>query len=110
MLDEDVIRQFFQDVGRETAKELIDLFIEEAEDRVRRIGSLTGPDSILEMAREAHSLKSTALTYGVSGLGEEAKILEMASKQGSVDPALVDNVTESAEKGLRALRAFVVDA
>ncbi len=109
LLDKDAIRQFIQDVGLETAKELIGMFIEEAEDRVRRIGGLTGPDSIDEMAREAHSLKSTALTYGVAGLGEDAKILELACKAGPVEPSLVDKVTKSAEEGLRELEAFVAN-
>jgi len=109
LLDEDTLRQIIHDVGQETAIELIGMFIKEAKGRVKRIATLTGPDNIEEMAREAHSLKSTALTYGVVGLGEAAKKLELASKEGTVDPSLVDKVTNSAEKDLRALEAFIAE-
>ncbi len=106
MLDEDVINQLLRDVGDETAKELIALFVDEARQRVRRIGALTGAGDCEELARQAHALKSTSMTYGAAELGRLAKDLEATSRAGTTDRSLIDRVVASAERDLAALEAL----
>ena len=107
MLDEDVINQFVRDVGDQTAKQLIALFVDEARQRVRRIGTLTGAEDCKELAREAHALKSTSMTFGAAELGRLAKDLEQSSRAGTTDRSLIDQVVASAERDLAALEALV---
>ena len=109
MLDQDVIDQLVRDVGDETAKELIALFIDEARQRVRRIGALTGTEDCEKLAREAHALKSTSMTYGAAELGRLAKDLEATSRAGTTDRSLIDKVARSAERDLAALEAFLAE-
>ncbi len=109
MLDQDVIDQLVRDVGDETAKELIALFIDEARQRVRCIGALTGAEDCEELARQAHALKSTSMTYGARELGQIAKDLEQTGRDGITDQSLIDKVARSAERGLAALEAFAAE-
>ncbi|MDH5750769.1 MAG: Hpt domain-containing protein [Rhodospirillales bacterium] len=113
MLDRASIEQLFEAVGTETAKELLTFFIAEARERVGRIKDLTeqgnsGGSIAEDLAREAHSMKSTAMTYGLPELGERARELEMSCKAGKTDPGLAAQVCEVAESTLTELADFLV--
>jgi len=70
----------------EDADAIIGLFLRETADRLIRMGKLDGRTQREALAREAHSLKSAAATFGCNGLAqlalaleEEASILDAAT-------------------------------
>lgn len=96
-LNEDMIRSLIRSVGPDTAHSLIAFFLEESRDRLHHMADLAGTDQLADLAREAHSLKSAAFTYGADALGDLARSLETACRNADVDAiietyqALADN-------------------
>ncbi len=87
MMDEDAVNRFLDDVGRENALVLVPLFIEEASARVARLIAASIAGDIEAIVADAHSLKSSARTYGLSDLGNAAAALERECRAGQLDAA-----------------------
>jgi HPt (histidine-containing phosphotransfer) domain-containing protein len=106
-LNDDMIAGLIRSVGPETARDLMRFFLEESRERLHRIEDLAATAEIAELAREAHSLKSAAQTYGADALADMARGLEMACR--GEDPEAVartyESLAESAGGQLDALEA-----
>lgn len=103
-LDSETIDQFLNDVGS-AARELLTLFVNETRTRLERMESLVEAADWPVLTSEAHSLKSSAATYGLEGLSAVAKELEQASRDGDVElarqhMALISKNTEGVLKAL----------
>ncbi|HYD32712.1 MAG TPA: response regulator, partial [Azospirillaceae bacterium] len=87
VLDEDVLEQLAHDLDTEVLPELVREFVAEATARAERIASANDPATL---AQEAHTLKSTAGTFGARQLSQRARELERLCKgEGEGDiPAL----------------------
>ena len=86
-LNDEMIIGLMRSVGPDTALDLIRFFLDETRERLHRMADLAGTDRLAELMRDAHSLKSAALTYGAETLGELSRALEMACRSG--DPEAV---------------------
>ncbi|KAF1854010.1 hypothetical protein Lal_00005223 [Lupinus albus] len=77
VLDCEVLAQLAQDLDADLLADVLRQFVEETRERVARIAGET--DRAL-LTREAHTLKSTAGTFGASALCSAARALEMACR------------------------------
>ncbi len=89
----------------EDAEAIIGLFLKETADRLARMGKLGDRTQRDVLAREAHSLKSAAATFGCNGLAqlalaleEEASILDAATL-----PARLSVLSQAYEEARSAL-------
>jgi HPt (histidine-containing phosphotransfer) domain-containing protein len=71
----------------EALHEIAQAFLEDAPERIGELrrGLAAGDDALVR--RSAHTLKSTALTFGASELGEACRELEEAARVGRLDDA-----------------------
>lgn len=83
VLDREVLAQLAQDLEADLLGDVLRQFVEETRERVARIMAET--DRTLLM-REAHTLKSTAGTFGARALCNAARVLEMACRGSLADP------------------------
>lgn len=84
-LNDDTITGLIQSVGPDSARNLFGFFLEESRERLRRMADLAATESLVDLTREAHSLKSAAATYGADGLSELARALEVAGRAGDIE-------------------------
>ncbi|HYF87663.1 response regulator [Azospirillum sp.] len=77
VLDREVLAQLAQDLDAELLADVLRQFVEETRERVARIAEET--DCAI-LTREAHTLKSTAGTFGARTLCSAARALEMACR------------------------------
>lgn len=80
VLDREVLTQLSGDLGPELLADVLRQFVEEAAERVSRIA--TESDLAL-LTREAHTLKSTAGTFGAATMASAARALEKACRDGA---------------------------
>lgn len=73
------VEQMSVDLGAEMALEILAAFERELGQRLARIGPECPLDKV---GREAHAMKSAAMTFGAAGLSEAARELELACAQG----------------------------
>lgn len=97
--DQSVINQFLEDVG-EAARNLIPLFVNETRARVNRMEQLTNASDWRSLGDEAHALKSSSGTYGLTALALIAAELERACRDGrhadaKLQMGLIGEKTES---------------
>ena len=76
-----------QDLGGEDDPglllELIDLFLEDAEERVNTIQEAIAKDDIETVGKMAHALKSASANLGALGFSESCRTLELTAREGS---------------------------
>lgn len=101
-LDLDALDQLSRDLPAGLMAEIIGQFIEETMRRVERIVA-DGADA-QTLGREAHTLKSTAGTFGARRLAEAARALEAACRAGP--PSRIDE----ARRRIPALARSAADA
>ncbi|MBF5093420.1 response regulator [Azospirillum sp. INR13] len=77
VLDREVLAELAQDLEAELLADVLRQFVEETQERVARIAAET--DRAV-LTREAHTLKSTAGTFGARALCSAARALEMACR------------------------------
>ncbi|MBP2306049.1 response regulator [Azospirillum melinis] len=77
VLDREVLAQLAQDLDADLLADVLRQFVEETRERVTRIA---GETDRAVLTREAHTLKSTAGTFGASTLCSAARALEMACR------------------------------
>lgn len=82
VLDREVLAQLAQDLDAELLTDVLRQFVEETRERVARIAVET--DRAV-LTREAHTLKSTAGTFGARALCSAARALEMACRTSLVE-------------------------
>lgn len=103
-IDEAALSQFLDDVGPD-GDELVHLFVEETRAHIARMTDTAGRGAAAGVGNDAHSLKSAAATYGLSGLAKTARELEAACDDGDGERAreLLDEIGEGVEAALTAL-------
>lgn len=84
-LNDNTIADLIRSVGPETARDLYSFFLEESRDRLHRMEDQLATDALVDLAREAHSLKSAAATYGADDLAELARAVELACGDGNLN-------------------------
>lgn len=84
-LNDDAIIGLIQSVGPDSARDLVGYFLNESRERLRRMADLVATDAVVDLTRDAHSLKSAAATYGVDGLAALARALETAGRAGDIE-------------------------
>ncbi|PWC83195.1 regulator [Azospirillum sp. TSH100] len=77
VLDREVLAQLAQDLDAELLADVLRQFVEETRERVARIAA---ESDRAVLTREAHTLKSTAGTFGARTLCAAARALEMACR------------------------------
>ncbi len=83
VLDREVLAQLAQDLDAELLADVLRQFVEETRERVARIA---GETDCAVLTREAHTLKSTAGTFGARALCSAARALEMACRASVAEP------------------------
>ncbi|SMF64436.1 Hpt domain-containing protein [Azospirillum oryzae] len=83
VLDREVLAQLAQDLEAELLADVLRQFVEETRERVARIA---GETDRAVLTREAHTLKSTAGTFGARALCSAARALEMACRASVAEP------------------------
>lgn len=103
-LDPDVLTQLAQDLDADLLGEVLRQFADETQERVDRIAGLSDPAAL---TREAHTLKSTAGTFGARTLCAAARALEMACRDGAEAEmtALRGDIPRLAGEAIAAYRA-----
>ncbi len=103
-LDLDVLTQLAQDLDTDLLAEVLEQFAAETRERVERIAGL---HDLAALTREAHTLKSTAGTFGARSLCAAARALEIACRDGAVAEveALRGDIPRLAGEAIAAYRA-----
>ena len=103
VLDREVLAQLAQDLEAELLADVLRQFVEETRERVARIA---GEIDRAVLTREAHTLKSTAGTFGARALCSAARALEMACRASVAEPkgAKGEGVGDGAADAVERLR------
>ncbi|MGF7174402.1 response regulator [Azospirillum doebereinerae] len=104
VLDREVLPQLERDLGADLLAEVLRQFVDETLERVARIA---GQADLAALTREAHTLKSTAGTFGAQALCVAARALEMACRDGAAAEveALRGDIPRLAGEAIAAYRA-----
>jgi two-component system, sensor histidine kinase and response regulator len=103
VLDMATLTQLERDLDSEMLDSLVRQFLDEAAGRIDRVASLGDNPSLLR--REAHTLKSTAATFGARKLCAAARELETAcAEDGPPPPGLCAGLPELLEEAAAAYR------
>ncbi|MBF0369078.1 MAG: Hpt domain-containing protein [Magnetococcales bacterium] len=86
-LNLDILARLKRDTPGGGVARLIDLFIEETQTRIESIAQAIMAGEIVRLEHEAHTLKSTAATFGAALLEITAKELETACKNQQMEQA-----------------------
>jgi signal transduction histidine kinase/DNA-binding response OmpR family regulator len=107
LLDAEVLAQLAADLDAQVLPDLVDAFLREAEGRARMMVEAAEAGDLARLEREAHSLKSSAGTFGAAALAERAREIERASRAGDAPAAggLARALPELTLGTARALRA-----
>ncbi|HEX9448431.1 MAG TPA: Hpt domain-containing protein [Dongiaceae bacterium] len=90
MLDKDVIAQLIADIGDDVFLRLSKQFLDETIERLETLLACRSQAAWSDLARHAHSLKSTAQSFGLPETGQQARLLQMAAD--NLDIAAVDAI------------------
>lgn len=101
VLDREVLAQLAQDLEADLLADVLRQFVEETRERVARI--MAEADRAV-LTREAHTLKSTAGTFGARALYGAARALEMACRASSAEPDTVEPGEKGAADAVDRLR------
>jgi CheY-like chemotaxis protein len=87
VLDINTLEQLARDTSPEMLPRMLAAFLEEAASRVKAISQHLSPPAVEQLQREAHSLKSSAGTFGAFELQQLALELELACRNGRLGDA-----------------------
>jgi histidine phosphotransfer protein HptB len=79
VMDRAVYDELAEEIGEETACEMLDIFLEETVARLALLHRLSCPNDCVQIEREAHSLKGTAGTFGFKQLSKLSRRLEVGA-------------------------------
>jgi histidine phosphotransfer protein HptB len=101
------LRMLNEEIGAEAADELIQVFLADAGARLASMRRLLAEGERAPLARAAHSIKSSAGTFGFercAGLAREIEALAAAAPERQLR-ALIEAATTALDSGGRAWRA-----
>ena len=85
MLDRTTIDQLIADIGKDVFLRLSLQFLEETANRLEALKTTRAAEAWPELARHAHSLKSTAQSFGLVETGVLARELQLAADHLETD-------------------------
>jgi two-component system sensor histidine kinase/response regulator len=108
VLDIAVLEQLRHDLDEIVLPDLIDAFLSEARQRSRRMAEAVATDDATIIEREAHTLKSSAGTFGAARLVRAVQTMERACREtdtASVErlSGVIPSLVEEAADAYRAL-------
>jgi hypothetical protein len=83
IMDRAVYGELVEEIGKETALEMLDIFVKEAQAELALLRPLSCPADHPQIGRVAHSLKGTAGTFGLKRLSAVARALEVGASRMS---------------------------
>ncbi|MFB2863316.1 Hpt domain-containing protein [Aeromonas sp. MdU4] len=86
-VDRKVLQQLAEDIGQEMLPVVISVFIEEVGEQLSQLRPLYEQGEWGQMARVAHSMKSSCGSYGAMTSYQQVVALEMACKQADAGEA-----------------------
>ncbi|MCL1095758.1 PAS domain S-box protein [Shewanella kaireitica] len=115
ILDEATLAELSNMLGEEAMLRMFSVFLNEAEERITVLKSLfhayesLGHCDLDEVDIQAHTLKSSAGSFGAKALSVAAKSLELSAKAGNLEdaPKLLSNVIEVGERTLQVFKAHL---
>ena len=110
VVDAAALEQLRATVGDDDfVQELAAAFLEEAPQLMVALRAAVRAGDAEALRRAAHTLKTNAMTFGVSGLADAARELESAAREavGAGAAALLERVEREYERGEAALRTVV---
>jgi signal transduction histidine kinase/CheY-like chemotaxis protein/HPt (histidine-containing phosphotransfer) domain-containing protein len=104
ILKNQVIEQLIKDTSVELLPKMLNIYLDEARDRVKVIQTSLQNKNMASLENEAHSLKSSSGTFGAYSLQQLSLQIELACKDGNFDQAVelaksvqdIFNLTETA--------------
>jgi len=88
VVDHRVLDQLAEETGKETMPMLVEVFVADCRARIGRIRDAVAAEDREALQREAHSLVSSAATFGAMRLSAQARAIEVACRQGRDGEAL----------------------
>lgn len=106
-VDLQIVADFFNDYGS-SAPELIRVFLDDTEQRLQRMSDLAARQRRAELALDAHSLKSSALAFGMTALAALAARMQYELDEAWTDtaPAQAAQLCRAFENGAPQLRDY----
>ena len=104
---EDAFDTLSSELGMEAVQLLIDEFLAYSPQRIQKLSMLAQQNETAKLRLEAHSIKSLALSFGMSQTGVIAQQLESAAVADSTDQfdPLVDHLQNAYHKESRQLQS-----
>jgi HPt (histidine-containing phosphotransfer) domain-containing protein len=112
VLDTDTLAQLAQDTSPQMLPRMLEAFRKEAISRVQAISQQHSPPELEQLGREAHSLKSSAGTFGAFDLQQLALELEVACRNGqaAVAEQAARKIQQEWDRVRVALDQYLADA
>lgn len=109
--DPEPLALLVDDLGSETAADLVDTFIELAGDMAAGLAAFDQDKDCNRMAELAHSLKSSSASLGLMAVRQQAEALEKAGLAGDMmeTTRYTDQLKQSLEAGIARLRKWKAD-
>lgn len=82
LIEMDVLNSLISDTSSAAVRRMSSVFIDETEQRRKFFGALAREGNWTGVSREAHTIKSSAASYGAMALAQEAKAIELSTKGG----------------------------
>ena len=75
-------------------KELIEIFLEQIPDFISNMNTFFAKNNLVDLAREAHTAKSSALIFGMTSTGASLKDIQLQAEEKIVEqlPGLLEKV------------------
>ena len=101
LIDDAVFDELMTDTGAEFVDELVTTFLEEAPGMIAELKQALSEQDVDGFRRAAHSIKSNANVFGLAGLGELARDMELGGLEAS-SVSTLETIFEETSKVLRS--------
>ena len=109
IIDEATLNALCEAIGEEAMKDFMRRFLEDCEARTARITKAYGKSRFSEVELEAHTLGTSAATYGALNLEKICREIEFANPgKNQAFRDRIDRLNLLSEQSLRALRDYTV--
>ncbi|HZB90977.1 MAG TPA: ATP-binding protein, partial [Stellaceae bacterium] len=102
------VRLLMSEIGGSAARDLVEIFLADAQKRLGQMRALAGSGETKALGRSAHSIKSSAATFGLSRLAAVAA--EIESEAATASSARVSALLDEAAEALGGGRSAWLEA
>ncbi|MBR9726826.1 PAS domain S-box protein [Shewanella intestini] len=106
LLDFEIIKQLEDALGRDSLCHMLTVFCDETLMRVGVLEYLGAKGDVEKIEAEAHTIKSSAGSFGAKTLFEQAKLLEFEARQKQVNPQTFKLCVASAKESINSMKAL----